>query len=466
MTHRLVPSQIRKRPSVRSDSLRLYRRTVSTDPGELSGFPKPLWAWLARHPPPGPFRSHTWRSPLRGPWLTSVFALVLLVGLPVVTVTGLLSYVAYAPQLGTALPTDVGWLHLPIFDWPTRPVWLYRLNQGLHVSLGILLVPVVLAKLWSVIPKLFTWPPARSVAQVVERLSLALLVGSILFEIITGLLNIQYDYVLGLDFYTAHYYGAWVFIAAFLAHVTLKLPIMTRSLRSRSLRKELRTPLAETHPEPVDVHGLVATDPAPATISRRGVLALVAGGSLAVTAVSVGATLSDNLRGTALLSPRGQSGGDGPNGFPVNKTASTAGIRAADVGPSWRLTLTGARAPMVLDRAALLAMPQRTAHLPIACVEGWSTTQTWTGVRLADLAAASGVPEPSGARVTSLQIGGLFSEAALTGGQVRDADALLALKVNGVDLSLDHGFPARIIVPALPGVHNTKWVRAIEFRGA
>ena len=23
--------------------------------------------------------------------------------------------------------------------------------------------------------------------------------------------------------------------------------------------------------------------------------------------------------------------------------------------------------------------------------------------------------------------------------------------------------PARVIVPALPGVHNTKWVRAIEF---
>ena len=393
-----------------------------------------------------------------------MFALVLLVGLPIVTVTGLLSYVAYAPQLGTALPRDVGWLHLPIFDWPTRPVWLYRLNQGLHVSLGILLVPVVLAKLWSVIPKLFSWPPARSIAQVVERLSLALLVGSILFEIITGVLNIQYNYVLGLDFYTAHYYGAWVFIAAFLVHVTLKLPIMIGALRSRSLRKELRTPLAETRPEPADVHGLVATDPAPPTISRRGVLALVAGGSLAVTAVSLGATLSDNLRGAALLSPRGQSGGDGPNGFPVNKTASTAGIRSTDVGASWRLTLTGAGAPIMLDRAALLAMPQRTAHLPIACVEGWSTTQTWTGVRLVDLATACGIPNPSSARVTSLQVGGLFSEAALTGGQVADPDAQLALKVNGENLSLDHGFPARIIVPALPGVHNTKWVRAIEFR--
>jgi len=38
------------------------------------------------------------------------------------------------------------------------------------------------------------------------------------------------------------------------------------------------------------------------------------------------------------------------------------------------------------------------------------------------------------------------------------------MRVNGVDLSPDHGYPARIIVPALPGVHCTKWVRTIEFR--
>jgi DMSO/TMAO reductase YedYZ molybdopterin-dependent catalytic subunit len=35
--------------------------------------------------------------------------------------------------------------------------------------------------------------------------------------------------------------------------------------------------------------------------------------------------------------------------------------------------------------------------------------------------------------------------------------------VNGADLSLDHGYPARIIVPALPGVHCTKWVKSVAF---
>src|SRR6201988_4382716 len=193
-----------------------------------------------------------WRSPLRGPWLTSVLGLTLLISLPIVIVTGLLSYIAYGPQFGQAIPADVGWLKLPTFDWPTSPAWLYRLTQGLHVGLGLILIPVVLAKLWSVIPRLFSWPPARSMAQVLERVSLLMLVGGILFEIVTGVLNIQYDYIFGFSFYTAHYFGAWVFIAGFVCHICLKLPKMWRSLLSRSMRSVLHPSLADTVPEPSD----------------------------------------------------------------------------------------------------------------------------------------------------------------------------------------------------------------------
>jgi len=116
-----------------------------------------------------------------------------------------------------------------------------------------------------------------------------------------------------------------------------------------------------------------------------------------------------------------------------------------------------------MTRDELLALPQHTARLPIACVEGWTTTQTWTGVRLAELAALAGVPQARSAFVRSLQPAGVLSKASLSGDAVADPDALLALKVNGADLPLDHGYPARIIVPALPGVHNTKWVASIEF---
>ncbi|MEJ2861324.1 molybdopterin-dependent oxidoreductase [Actinomycetospora flava] len=420
---------------------------------------------------PPPFSPRTWRSPLRGPWLTSVFGVVLLAGLPIVILTGLLSYLAYGPQFGQAIPADVGALRLPLIDWPTSPSWLYRLTQGLHVGLGLVLVPVILAKLWSVVPKLFAWPPVRSVAQVLERVSLLALVGGILFELVTGIMNIQYDYSFGFDFYTAHYWGAWVFIGGFVSHVLIKLPTMVRSLRSGGPGRWLHDAVDETVPEPPDEHGLVAVAPSPPTMSRRTLIGTVAAGSALVGLTTIGTTV-DALRPLAVLSPRGRSYGTGPNDFQVNRTAFGAGI-GPGVGDGYALVLRGGPAgELRLDRAALAAMPQHTATLPIACVEGWSVTRTWSGVRLRDLAARAGVPEPATAFVASLERAGPFARVTLQGNQVLDPDSLLALRVGDdaggpmADLSLDHGFPARVIVPALPGVHNTKWVGAIDFRSA
>jgi DMSO/TMAO reductase YedYZ molybdopterin-dependent catalytic subunit len=117
-----------------------------------------------------------------------------------------------------------------------------------------------------------------------------------------------------------------------------------------------------------------------------------------------------------------------------------------------------------LSREALLAMPQTTQELPIACVEGWSTTQTWTGVRLSALARLADATGAASVEVDSVETGNPFAFTALRAAQIEDDQSLLALRVNGADLSLDHGFPARVIVPALPGVHNTKWVGRMTFR--
>ena len=445
-----------------SDNLDIGTTFEAGEEGEF-GFPERAWKMMAAHRPRGMPTAKTWKSPLRGPWLTSVFSFLLLISLPLVVVTGLLDYIAYGPRLHQAIPAHVGFLHLPYFDWPNRPVWLFQFTEGMHVLLGLVLVPVVLAKLWSVMPKLFTWPPVRSLANLLERASLIMIVGGIIFEMATGILNIQYDYIFGFNFYTAHYFGAWVFIIGFVLHVALRFPTMVRSLRSRSLRTELRTSLADTRPEPLEPDGLVAPSPSKPTISRRGALAVVGGGSLMIAVLSVGQSLGGFARNAALLLPRGRSYGSGPNDFQINQTAQAAAIDPEETGPTWQLELTGGHEPVLLGRDALLAMDQHAAELPIACVEGWATTQHWSGVRLADLARLAGVATPQSAHVKSLEKGGGFGEAWLQSNQVLAADALLALKVNGADLSFDHGYPARIIVPALPGVHCTKWVRSIEF---
>lgn len=421
--------------------------------------------------PPGPFRRSFWRSPVRGPWLTSMFGLVLLASIPVVFATGLLSYAAYNPDLSPVNDETrgKGLLGFYLFPWPTHPVWLYRLNQGVHVTLGLILVPILLFKLWSVLPKLFEWPPLRSPAHALERLSLFLLVGGAVFEFVTGILNIQTWYKFPGSFYPLHFYGAWVFVAGFVVHVPLKLPVMMRALRSRSLLGELRTGLATMRPEPPEAGYLAPVEPAEPTISRRGILAFAGAGSALIAILAVGQSLGGPLRRTALLAPHGQDVSGGPGDFQVNRTAASVGIKESQTGAAWRLTLMDDSRPrkpaVVLARASLLRLDQHTARLPIACVEGWSTDdQAWTGVRLRDLARLAGVTRPASVLVRSLQRGGAFSQAVLSAEQIMDSDSLLALQVNGAELSPDHGYPARVIVPANPGVHNTKWVTALNFR--
>jgi DMSO/TMAO reductase YedYZ molybdopterin-dependent catalytic subunit len=398
--------------------------------------------------------TRAFRSPLRGPWLTAALGSVLLVLVAIVAVTGFLSHAAYEPDLrGNAIiPVDAD---LPLtFGWPTSPTWLYAVNQSLHVNVGLVAVPVLLAKLWSVMPRLFVWPPVNSVRQGIERLGIALLVASAIFQFATGIVNVQYWYAFHFNFVVAHYYGAVVFAGALFLHVLVKLPVIIGAYRDRGWLRPLRDDLAHTRPEPDG--DLVAPDPDPPTLSRRGLFAFVGGASLTLLVANAGESIGGPLRSLAFLAPRRED-------FPVNKTAARAGITPEMVGPAYLLTLSdGAREiPLTLDE--LRALPEHTARLPIACVEGWTTTQTWTGVRLSELAQAAGVAGARSAFVRSLQPKGVLSKASLSGDAIADPDSLLALQVNGRDLSLDHGYPARIIVPALPGVHNTKWVGAIEF---
>ncbi|WP_026151299.1 molybdopterin-dependent oxidoreductase [Streptomyces prunicolor] len=398
-----------------------------------------------------------WRSPLRGPWFTSVLGVVLLVGITVLFVTGLVSYAAYNPDLSPVndQTPDKGLLGFYLFSWPTDPSWLYRLTQGVHVTLGIVLIPVLLAKLWSVVPKLFALPPARSLAHALERLSLLLLVGGGLFEFTTGVLNVQLDYIFPGSFYPLHFYGAWVFFAAFLAHAVLKTPLALRNLRH----------LRDEHPR--EKGELVSPNPAEPTVSRRGALGVVGGGSLLLLGTTAGRSFDGPLRETAVLAPHGgPEPGGGPGGFQINKTAAYAGISPTETGEeAWRLVVTGRAGRSIrLARPQLLQLALHSSALPIACVEGWSTSdQWWRGVRLRDLAALVGDDDPVDVLVESLQRHGAFRRAALRANQVADPRSLLALFVNGEDLTPDHGYPARVIVPAAPGVLNTKWVARMTF---
>jgi DMSO/TMAO reductase YedYZ molybdopterin-dependent catalytic subunit len=413
--------------------------------------------------PPGPFKPGFWRSPLRGPWLTAALGSILLVLIAIVAATGFLSHAAYMPDLGRNAIVPKG-RDLPLiasfFDWPTSPSWLYGLTQGLHTNVGLVAIPFLLAKLWSVIPRLFAFPPIKSPAHAIERLSLALLVSSAVFELATGVMNMQYWYLFKFNFVVAHYYGAIVFVASLALHVIVKLPVIAKAYRERGVLKPLRDDLAHTKPEPAEPDSLVTPNPAAPTISRRGLFAFAGAGAGTLLIANVGQSVGGPLRELAFLAPRREIV---PGDFPVNKRAAQAGVTADMTGADYRLVLKAGDRELELTRDELLALPQRTATLPIACVEGWTTRQEWTGVQLSLLAERAGAPGANAVLVESLQPKGVLRQATLSANQIAAGDALLALKVNGSDLSMDHGYPARVIVPALPGVHNTKWVGRMTF---
>jgi DMSO/TMAO reductase YedYZ molybdopterin-dependent catalytic subunit len=135
--------------------------------------------------------------------------------------------------------------------------------------------------------------------------------------------------------------------------------------------------------------------------------------------------------------------------------------------PAYRLIVAGPRGEITLSADDLAALDQHTVILPITCVEGWSATGTWAGVRVRDLVTlVGGDPESSSAEVKSLQRTGRYRTSVVAPPHVRDPWTLIALRLNGAPLHLDHGYPARLIAPNRPGVLQTKWVARIHVREA
>ncbi|RSS73358.1 molybdopterin-dependent oxidoreductase [Streptomyces sp. WAC06614] len=322
---------------------------------------------------------------------------------------------------------------------PPRPAWGYRLTQGLHVAVGLAAIVLLLAKLWTVYPRLFVWPPLRSVRHALERLSVAVLVAATLFEVLTGLLNIAQWYPWPFGFVQTHYAVAWVVAGSVLLHLAVKAPGIRAHWSSRSAGTRALPDEERDGPD------------------RRTLLLGVGAAVGAVTVTTVGQSFTP-LAPLDLLAPRHP--GHGPQGLPVNRTAAAAGVTPAAVR-AWRLEVVGPR-PYTLDLTELAALPQTRVRLPIACVEGWSADAWWTGVRVRDLMERAGAPPGAALRVVSLETQGAYRVMEMGRGYAQDPLTLLALRLNDAVLSPDHGHPARIIAPNRPGVLQTKWVARLE----
>jgi DMSO/TMAO reductase YedYZ molybdopterin-dependent catalytic subunit len=338
------------------------------------------------------------------------------------------------------LQHPIGWLPVP-----ARPAGLYRVTQGVHVTAGFAAIPVLLAKLWVVAPKLVEAPAIRDARHALERVLLLPHVGGGVLLLFSGVGNVARWYPWGFFFPTAHYWTAWIAIGALVVHIGATWSTSTAVLRRREqLSAAWREALADQ-----------AAD-------RRRFLGGVAGTAAVLALSTVGGAFTPLSR-LAFLAQRRPH--DGPQGIPINKTAAQAHVAQTALDPAWRLTVDGAvREPLSLSLEDLRALPQRAARLPIACVEGWSVDAEWSGVPVRHLLDLAGARRDATVRVHSIQPSSRYSSSELNRFQARDRDTLLALQVHGEVLHVDHGFPTRLIAPNRPGVEQTKWVGRLEVR--
>jgi hypothetical protein len=379
-------------------------------------------------------REDDFRSRLRTPAVAARVGLWLGICFGVAFVTGLISH--YAQQQ-----------HQPV-PFPTSPSWGYQVTQGLHVIAGTAAVPHQLVKLWTVFPKLFTRPPRRITQLALhgaERASIGVLVAAAIFQLASGLANTAQWYPWHFHFRATHYALGWVAIGALLVHVAVKLPLIRAALGADVESNALDRP---------------AVSPGSGVLSRRGLLRTTWGAAGVVTLTTAGISVPW-LRRVSVLGVRS---GEGPQDVPINKSAAAAGVLSTATSAAYRLSVLVGDGSRDFSLDELRVLPQTTASLPIACVEGWSAGATWTGVRLRDLLDHVHAPRGSDLVVRSLQPSGPFRVTVLPANFADDPRTLVALQLGGQPLSIDHGFPCRLIAPDRPGVLQTKWLDSLEVR--
>jgi DMSO/TMAO reductase YedYZ molybdopterin-dependent catalytic subunit len=130
----------------------------------------------------------------------------------------------------------------------------------------------------------------------------------------------------------------------------------------------------------------------------------------------------------------------------------------------WRFTVSGlVRQPLSWNWPEFNALPKIRVLSDFHCVTRWSRLDNlWEGVSTREIVERAGglLPEAKFVLVYG------YDSGWTTNLPVEDflaEDALVALSHDGQPLSLEHGGPARLVIPRLYAWKSAKWVAGVEF---
>jgi len=129
---------------------------------------------------------------------------------------------------------------------------------------------------------------------------------------------------------------------------------------------------------------------------------------------------------------------------------------------TWRLTTSGlVEKPLSFSFEELQNLPQVKFTRDFHCVTAWSIKDViWEGVAFREIAKRTGV-KPNAKWVMFHCVDGYTAPVPLEDAMVEDS--LIAIKMNGKQIPIEQGYPARPFIPHLYGWKSAKWLTDIEF---
>jgi len=147
-----------------------------------------------------------------------------------------------------------------------------------------------------------------------------------------------------------------------------------------------------------------------------------------------------------------------PNGFQYYNVAGSVPHKDA---ANYQLTVNGlVEHPRTYTLDELSALPQTRVVHDVACTNGWEVPNTpFEGPRLSAILDAAGV-RPEGKAVRFTCFDGVYSES-LTLAQAHLPDVLVALKMQDIPVTYEHGGPVRLYVAPMYFYKSAKWLSGI-----
>ncbi len=127
---------------------------------------------------------------------------------------------------------------------------------------------------------------------------------------------------------------------------------------------------------------------------------------------------------------------------------------------SYRLQVGGlVENPQNFTYEEITGLPQTSKVVDLICVEGWSFTAKWTGVKMSDLFAETGA---FGNATTVIFHSADGYSTSLDVDYLLKNDIILAYRLNDVTLPPERGFPFQLVAEGKYGYKWAKWIVRIE----